>query len=68
MTKASLHHSRNRTMQLHRCTQTTSTYNAMLIYICFTLKPGDMAVDIAILNLGHFMRQKKEQGAPSEEE
>ena len=24
-----------------------------------------MAVDIAILNLGHFMRQKKEQGAPS---
>ena len=31
----------------------------------FTLKPGDMGVDTAILNLGHFMRQKKEQGAPS---
>ena len=32
----------------------------------FTLKPGDMGVETAILNLGHFMRQKKEQGAPSE--
>jgi len=30
-----------------------------------TLYPGVLAAHIAILNFGHFIRQKKEQGAPS---
>ena len=30
-----------------------------------TLYPGVLAAHIAILNFGHFMRQKNEQGAPS---